>query len=68
MEEAFHGRFTEEDWRSPSERSFEANWANRTSFERNTMVKEGLLQPVKSAGRGYWALTHAGWALYRQHS
>lgn len=60
MEKALHDQFTEDDWRPPEKHPNEPNWANRTSYERAVMVREGLLEPVASAGYGQWA-------LYRRH-
>lgn len=46
-------------------RPFEAKWRNRVSWQRNRMVKQGLLQPYAGPGTP-WSLTNAGWALHQE--
>jgi hypothetical protein len=35
-------------------------WKNRASFVRNALVDQGLLQPTRRSGWGFWALTSRG--------
>ncbi|QEO15596.1 hypothetical protein FLP10_15035 [Agromyces intestinalis] len=58
---AIHIRYghnlTADDLVSPQTRPHEPNWANRASFERATMVREGLLSPRSD---GVWQLARQG--------
>lgn len=65
---AIEGRFghmlNAVDWRlQPSGK--EVKWQNQTAWERDKLVKTGLLAPVKEAGRGVWKLTAKGHAHYK---
>ncbi|MGW0798260.1 winged helix-turn-helix domain-containing protein [Streptomyces sp. NPDC002692] len=42
----------------------DVKWENRTAWQRNRMVKAGLLKPYERRGDP-WALTEAGWAAHR---
>lgn len=53
MNSAHSGDWTPEDLEAPNSRPFEKSWQNRASWERNSMVRAGLLQ---SRGDGVWAL------------
>jgi hypothetical protein len=48
----------------PQPSNGEVKWENRTAWQRNRMVKAGLLKPYEKRGDP-WALTEAGWAAYR---
>lgn len=54
--------WTAEDMQSPRTRPFERKWQNNASYERASMVRDGLLTP---AANGYWTLTDAGWRAAR---
>lgn len=53
MESLFSDRLTPEDVEPVESRPFEVKWRNRTSWERDRMVKEGVLIP----GVSEWALS-----------
>ncbi|WP_374114788.1 winged helix-turn-helix domain-containing protein [Pseudarthrobacter sp. R1] len=55
---AYKDRWTAEDEMAPKSRPFETNWANRASFARADLVRDGLLRERTS---GTWALTDRGW-------
>lgn len=58
METGYGDHFTEEDMEPVESRPFEVKWRNRSSWERDHMVKEGLLKQ----GVRVWALTEQAWA------
>jgi putative restriction endonuclease len=57
MSSDFAPEFSQEDKSTPMTRPFETKWANRASFERAAMVRDGLL---REDAAGEWALTQAG--------
>ncbi|MFC8181386.1 winged helix-turn-helix domain-containing protein [Rhodococcus sp. NPDC057297] len=64
---AMEGRFghllNAVDWQlQPSGK--EVKWHNQTAWERNNLVKSGILAPVSESGRGVWRLTAKGRAHY----
>lgn len=63
IEATFGRELTADDTDSPPSRPFETKWRNRVSWQRDKMVKNGLLQPFAGSGTP-WALTDAGW---REH-
>lgn len=56
MEVRFKSAFSPEDLDSPKTRPHEANWRNRASFERASMVRDGILSPRAD---GVWELAPA---------
>ncbi|MBY6363245.1 winged helix-turn-helix domain-containing protein [Rhodococcoides corynebacterioides] len=53
------------DWHTqPSGK--EIKWHNNTAWERNKLVKSGILAPVDESGRGVWRLTRRGTEEYRR--
>lgn len=60
-------RLTADD-RLPQPSNDETKWENQTAWERNNLVKSGLLQTPNVAGHGVWALTELGWNDYRSRS
>jgi Mrr N-terminal domain len=69
LDETYHQEWSTEDLATPRTRPFEPKWANRASYERARMVREGLLT---GDANGSWTLTEAGrraagtldWDLY----
>lgn len=61
--EARHGHLLTPDDHLSQPSNGEIKWRNRCAFERDTMVKVGLL--AAHAGYNRWALTDEGWAAYR---
>lgn len=59
MDKKWRISWTTDDLSTPPSRPFELKWRNRTSFERDRMVKDGLLVHHRE---GTWELTLAGWA------
>ncbi|MDU0366984.1 HNH endonuclease [Microbacterium sp. KSW4-17] len=59
MDEKWRNSWTADDLSTPPSRPFELKWRNRTSFERQRMVEDGLLVHRND---GTWELTPAGWA------
>lgn len=49
--------WTTDDLRPQNTRQFETKWRNRTSFERQRLIEDGLLQ---ARSDGVWALTDLG--------
>ncbi len=64
--DAIYGASLTPDDRDPSpSRSFEPKWRNRVSWQRDKMVRAGLLDSF--AGRGTpWRLTELGWVEYEE--
>jgi hypothetical protein len=52
------GQFTEFDTQATS--SGAIRWVNNVQWQRDSMVKEGLLEPTAVVGRGIWKLTSRG--------
>jgi hypothetical protein len=67
MEEKYGHRLTADD-RLPQPSNQEVKWENNTAWERNRLVKSGILKKPAVAGHGIWALTDLGWSLYRRQS
>lgn len=65
IEETFGHLLTTDDQAPPPSRPFETKWRNRVSWQRDKMVKAGLLEPFRGHGTP-WELTPAGWAEYRE--
>lgn len=65
IEQRFASAFSAADLEPVPSRPWEAKWRNRVSWERNRMVKSGLLGAYVEAGTP-WTLTGAGRALYRE--
>ncbi|MFF7359235.1 winged helix-turn-helix domain-containing protein [Streptomyces filipinensis] len=63
IEERYGSQLTETD-HLPQPSNGEVKWENRTAWQRNRMVKAGLLKPYERRGDP-WALTEAGWAAHR---
>ncbi|MET3808552.1 hypothetical protein ABIB25_005581 [Nakamurella sp. UYEF19] len=61
MDEHFGSTFTGEDRQSQPTRN-EAKWENQTAWERDSMVRAGLLAPFEAGTtlRGQWTLTPLG--------
>lgn len=57
LERGYGALWTPEDRMPPKSRPFEANWMNRASYERASMVRDGLLA---DGGGGLWILTPEG--------
>jgi hypothetical protein len=63
MQDIFGDALTEDDWKAmPSNK--EVKWQNRTAWERQHMVDEGLLK--SSSEHGTWELSEPGWNAYRR--
>jgi hypothetical protein len=63
MQDIFGDSLTEDDWKAmPSNK--EVKWQNRTAWERQHMVEEGLLK--SSSEHGIWELSESGWRAYRR--
>jgi len=45
IESTFGSHFTTDDLDSPPSRPFETKWRNRVSWQRDRMVRDGLLLP-----------------------
>lgn len=67
IEEKYGHRLTPDD-RLPQPSNHEVKWENNTAWERDRLVKSGVLQTPAQAGHGYWALSDLGWRLYRAQS
>lgn len=65
IQQSFGHALTEDDVESPKSRPWEDKWANRVSWERDRMVKGGLLAPFEGRGTP-WSLTQDGWAIYHE--
>ncbi len=65
MEKSFGHLLTKDD-RLLQPSTNEEKWENRTAWERNNLVKSGLLQTPGEAGFGVWALTKAGRVAARE--
>ncbi|WP_149548749.1 winged helix-turn-helix domain-containing protein [Streptomyces marokkonensis] len=63
MRERYGSQLTETD-HLPQPSNGEVKWENRTAWQRNRLVKAGLLKPYQEHGDP-WALTEAGWAAHR---
>lgn len=63
IRERYGSQLTETD-HLPQPSNGEVKWENRTAWQRNRMVKAGLLKPYTRHGDP-WALTEAGWAAHR---
>ncbi|WP_428953879.1 winged helix-turn-helix domain-containing protein [Streptomyces sp. cg35] len=63
MRDRYGSQLTDTDL-LPQPSNGEIKWENRTAWQRNRMVKAGLLKPFKTYGDP-WALTEAGWDEYR---
>ncbi|MFF5922971.1 winged helix-turn-helix domain-containing protein [Streptomyces flavochromogenes] len=63
IEERYGSQLTETD-HLPQPSNGEVKWENRTAWQRNRMVKAGLLKPYERHGDP-WELTPAGWAAHR---
>ncbi|GGZ81318.1 winged helix-turn-helix domain-containing protein [Streptomyces bluensis] len=63
IHERYGSQLTETD-HLPQPSNGEVKWENRTAWQRNRMVKAGLLKPYERRGDP-WALTEAGWAAHR---
>lgn len=63
IEAAFGSSFSADDFDFPPSRPFETKWRNRVSWQRDRMVKDGLLHPFEGYGTP-WKLTDAGWREY----
>lgn len=61
FEEAYRDLWSDEDLLPQNTRRFESKWRNRTSFERQRMVEQGLLEARRD---GIWTLTQDGWAAF----
>lgn len=55
--------FDDEDWEPPPSRPNESNWSNRASWERNSMVGDGLLVHRDD---GVWQLAPLGFERFNQ--
>ncbi|PVE94112.1 HNH endonuclease [Microbacterium sp. TPD7012] len=60
FEEAYGHLWSDDDLLPQTTRQFETKWRNRTSFERQRMVEQGLLE---ARADGIWALTKEGWSV-----
>ncbi|MFJ6444779.1 winged helix-turn-helix domain-containing protein [Streptomyces sp. NPDC091649] len=60
IHERYGSQLTETD-HLPQPSNGEVKWENRTAWQRNRMVKAGLLKPYVQRGDP-WTLTEAGWA------
>jgi hypothetical protein len=70
MDKRFGTGFTADD-RRPQPSNGEAKWENQSAWERNSMVRDGLLEPYVPgvSVRGRWTLTARGrLAASRLHS
>jgi hypothetical protein len=65
IEEAYGHLLTAED-RDLQPSVNECKWENRTAWERDKLVKAGLLQPAEQSGHGVWAITAAGRKVVEQ--
>ncbi|WP_078076302.1 winged helix-turn-helix domain-containing protein [Streptomyces niveus] len=63
IRERYGPQLTETD-HLPQPSNGEVKWENRTAWQRNRMVKAGLLKPYERHGDP-WALTEAGWTAHR---
>lgn len=61
----FGSYFTTDDLDSPPSRPFETKWRNRVSWQRDRMVKAGLLLPFEGYGTP-WRLSDAGRREYEE--
>ncbi len=59
IEAAFGSHFTADDLDSPPSRPFETKWRNRVSWQRDRMVRDGLLLPFEGYGTP-WRLSDEG--------
>lgn len=67
IEGKFGHLLTPADWyKQPSNN--EIKWQNNTAWERDKLVKRGILAPVTESGRGVWRLTRRGTEEYRRIS
>ena len=65
IENRYGDLLSPEDWRTqPSNR--EVKWQNNTAWQRNRLVRDGVLEPVSRAGFNNWKLTPRGYARYQQ--
>jgi hypothetical protein len=64
MERQYGHLLTEDDW-LPQPSNTEPKWQNQTAWERNRLVRSGMLHPTSTAGWGVWSLTDLGWAVFR---
>jgi hypothetical protein len=65
IEARFGPAFSGDDVQAVPSRPFEAKWRNRVSWQRDRMVKQGLLHPYAGPGTP-WSLTEAGWSLHQE--
>jgi hypothetical protein len=65
IEDRFADAFTEEDLEQVPSRPWEPKWRNGVSWQRDDMVKAGLLEPYKGHGTP-WTLTDEGWGLHAE--
>jgi hypothetical protein len=63
IEHRFGAALSEDDYVAVPSRPWEAKWRNRVSWQRDRMVKSGLLKPYVGPGTP-WSVTAAGWALH----
>jgi len=60
IEERYGDLLTQADLGSPESRPHECTWENNASWERDHMVKEGVLAPHDGT-KSLWKLTQFGW-------
>lgn len=65
IEAIFGSYFTTDDLDSPPSRPFETKWRNRVSWQRDRMVKSGLLLPFEGYGTP-WRLSDVGRREYEE--
>ena len=65
IDATYSARFTADDLDAPPTRPFETKWRNRVSWQRDKMVKGGLLDPFAGYGTP-WTLTKEGWREYEE--
>jgi Mrr restriction endonuclease-like protein len=65
IENRFASALSDDDVEPVSSRPWEAKWRNRVSWQRDRMVKNGLLHPYAGPGTP-WSLTEVGWALHQE--
>lgn len=65
IDQRFGAALAEDDKVPVPSRPWEPKWRNRVSWQRDRMVKSGLLAPYKGPGTP-WSLTTAGWTLYEE--
>lgn len=65
IEQRFARAFTAADIEPVPSRQWEPKWRNRVSWQRDRMVKRGLLKPYAGPGTP-WSLTEGGWDIYRE--